>query len=78
MVNKLFAIKFFLSVVFVIISFLIRKLYISAGIADSSLIVALFSIIFIWSVSIKERKKLFVCGIILFLIAYLSLYLEIK
>ncbi|OSI10334.1 hypothetical protein BWD07_10640 [Neisseria canis] len=78
MVNKPLAIKIFLSFIFITIAFFIRNLYVSAGVADSSFLIAIFAIIFTWSVSLKERKKLFAFGIVLFLIAYLSLYLEIK
>ena len=78
MVNKATAIRLFLSFISVGIALWLRNLYVSAGVADSSLIVAIFSIVFIWSVPFDKRKKWFVCGTIFFMSAYLSLYLEIK
>lgn len=78
MVNKLFAIKIFLSVISVVIAFFIGKKYMAAGMADASWLAAMNSLFFIWSISIEERKKLFVCGMLFFLIAYLILYLEVR
>lgn len=78
MANKLSAIKIFLSAVSVAIAFFIGKKYMAAGMADASWLAAMNSLIFIWSVSIEERKKLFVCGMLFFLTAYLILYLEVR